>query len=182
MKISDIEELLEEFLSYSRVKHSIIVACISFRLALFYKENAKKAFIAGLLHDIGKEIKIEDYSKYGIELDEELLSFGENICHGAFGSKFVEKFFRVKDSIILKAIESHTIGNTDMTIFDKIIFVSDLLDPKNNFEGIENIRKEAFLDINEAAMMSFEFVFQYLISSRKKICPISIKSWNSLLI
>ena len=66
-------------------------------------------------------------------------------------------------------------------IFDKIIFVSDLLDPKNNFEGIENIRKEVFLDINEAAMMSFEFVFQYLISSRKEICPISIKSWNSLI-
>ena len=101
MNILDIEEVLGEFLSYSRVKHSITVACISFRLALFHKVDIRKAFIAGLLHDIGKEIKIKDYSKYGIKIDRNLTDFGENISHGVFGKKLAEKFFKIKDDIIL---------------------------------------------------------------------------------
>jgi predicted HD superfamily hydrolase involved in NAD metabolism len=182
-KIIYIENNLSKFISKKRIEHSKRVSLIAKDLAKIYGENELEAVIAGLLHDSAKEIQIKDYNKYNIKLkksEQKLLCFGENICHAFASREIARNFFNIKNKKILKAIESHTIGNTSMTILDKIIFVSDLIDPKNDYKEIDEIRNIANKDITKATILSFSFVFRYLINNQKKICLNSIKSWNSL--
>lgn len=182
-KLMDIENNLSKFLSKKRIEHSKRVSLIAKGLAKVYGENEREAEIAGLLHDSAKEIQIQDYNKYNIKLkksEQKLLCFGEDICHSFASREIARNFFNIENKKILKAIESHTIGNTSMTVLDKIIFVSDLIDPKNDYQGIAEIRNIANKDITKATILSFSLVFKYLINNQKKICLNSIKSWNSL--
>ena len=58
----------------------------------------------------------------------------------AFASREIaKKFFNIKNKYILKAISSHTISNSNISLIDKIIIVSDIIDVKNNFLGLKKI-------------------------------------------
>ena len=72
-------ELLRNRLSKKRFVHSMNVADESYRLSFIYGENPDKAYLAGLLHDICKELPPEEQRemvmKSGLSVTrEELLS------------------------------------------------------------------------------------------------------------
>lgn len=157
----DIEKIkidLESKLSRYRYDHSIRVAEEAKRLAVHYGVNEENAYIAGLLHDIAKEYDDEE-NKYWVDkynLDECLLDKNNSkICHAEIGAIVAKELYQVSDEIC-QAIRYHTIGNKDMNMLDKIIFVADKIESGKDYPGIEEEREVAYKNIDLALIKCLE--------------------------
>lgn len=155
IKIEEIKEYLRNNLSEYRYDHSIRVAEGARKLAKYYDCSEENAYIAGLLHDIAKEYSKEEnrniIKKY--ELDEDLLNdSNKRICHAVIGSVIVKELYNVGEDIC-QAIRYHTVGNKNMNLFDKIIFIADKIESGKNYPGIEEERRLAYIDLDKCLVL-----------------------------
>jgi putative nucleotidyltransferase with HDIG domain len=160
--MNDLITNLKIFLNEPRFQHSLNVAEVAVHLAKKHGASCEKAEIAGLLHDCAKERDL-------------------SIWHAHTSAELAQKHFGVNDPEILQAIRSHTMGNENMTLLDKIIFVADFIEPSRDFEGIAEIRKVAEKDLDKAVVLAMASTLQYLINNQKFICMNTIKSWNAVM-
>ena len=159
--MNDLITNLKNFLNEERFQHSLNVADVAVHLAKKHGVSFEKAEIAGLLHDCAKE---QDLS----------------IWHAKTSAELAQKHFGVNDPEILQAIRSHTMGNENMTLLDKIIFVADFIEPSRDFDGVDEIREMAEKNLDKAVVLVMASTLQYLINNRKFICVDTIKSWNAV--
>ena len=114
--IEKIKQDLKQNLSEKRYIHSIGVMEMSEELAKIYNVDVETAKIAGLLHDIAKEMPKEEMLKYvkenNIEITE-VESINVGILHGKIGADLAKKKYNVSEQI-QKAIEYHTTTHPDM--------------------------------------------------------------------
>jgi len=184
MNINSIKSRLREILSKERLEHSINVSKMACRLALNFGCNVTKAEIAGLLHDCAKDL---DYKilkamikEYNIKIDKLIYKIPK-LLHPLVGAAIAEKEFNIQDSTILKAIRIHSTGAVNMSILDKVIYLSDKIEPSRNMEGVEEVRKMVWEDLDRAMLMVLDKELLYLISEGLLIHPVSIKARNNIL-
>jgi len=175
---------LKEIMSEERFQHSLNVSLVAQDLALKYNCNVEKAEIAGLLHDCAKDLNYKTLKKitseYNIRIDE-ITQKIPKLLHPIAGMIIAEKEFNIKDPVILEAIRVHSTGSIHMSILDKITFLSDKIEPLRNLEGIEEIRKIAWKDLNQAVLMILDKELLFLIAKGLIIHPISIEARNNIL-
>lgn len=145
MDIEELKKILENF-NPKLYNHCIRTMEEAEKLAKHYGVNEEKAKIASLLHDCGKN----------------MTEGQDNLTHSRVGRDLAKELFNVKDEDILNAIMYHTTGRENMTLLDKIIFIADKIEPKRNYEGIEEIRLEAYNNIDKAIIMSLESTIEYV--------------------
>ncbi|QSX06968.1 bis(5'-nucleosyl)-tetraphosphatase (symmetrical) YqeK [Sedimentibacter sp. zth1] len=131
-------------------------------LALFYGVDTEQASIAGLLHDCGK-----------------LKNIG-SLEHAALGSKLANTEYNIEDKEILDAILYHTTGRKNMTMLEKIIYISDKIEPNRHYYGVAELRKLVYNDIDYAIIKSLENTFSYLKSKDIEIDKQSIDTLEYL--
>lgn len=155
IKIEEIKEYLRNNLSEYRYEHSIRVAEEARKLANHYNLNEESAYLAGLLHDMAKEYSKEENRKIISEykLDEDLLNdSNKRVCHAIIGSVIAKELYNVSDDIC-QAIRYHTVGNKNMSFFDKIIFIADKIESGKNYPGIEEERRLAYIDLDKCLVL-----------------------------
>ena len=92
--------------------------------------------------------------------------------------------FGVVDEEILSAIRWHTIGKTNMTLFEKIIFLADKIE---KITRPAEYRKPiaAKLDeengLNKALLLCYENTIKSLIDRKLTICTATVDIYNELL-
>lgn len=177
MKVDE-NRLLED-IGKKRYDHSLRVANLAEKLALIYKVDSKKAYLAGLLHDCAKynekkylELLNIDYKKYPV------FSIVDPVLHSFLGADLAKKVYNINDKDILSAIEFHTTGKKDMTDLEKIIFVSDAVEEGRDFEGIDTFRELAFVDLDKAVLSLLDNNIKFLIRKKALINPLSIEARN----
>ena len=127
-----IHKWLKEHLKAPRFNHVIAVAKEAASLAKKYSIDVEKAALAGLLHDAGKSLSKDQMVAYAkkhkmkIENFEELTEYAPALLHADISAHIANKQFAVQDKLILQAIARHTLGAKEMTIFDKILMISDM--------------------------------------------------------
>lgn len=171
MNIEDMKEYLKSNLSEYRYEHSIRVAEEARKLAKHYDCNDENAYIAGLLHDIAKEYNEEENRRIISEynLDSNLLDdSNKRICHDVIGSVVAKELFKVDDEIC-QAIKYHTVGNKNMSFFDKIIFIADKIESGKKFIGIEEERKLAYIDLDKCLLLCLINFKKLLESDNRKL-------------
>lgn len=179
-----IEQKLKEMLDEKRYIHSKNVLKAAIELGKNFNFDLEKIKIAALLHDCAKnlrddELLIKAY-KYGIIVDE-IQKIQPFLLHGPVGA-YLSKFeFGIDDEDIFNAIYYHTTGRKDMTIFEEIIYLADFISIDRNFEGVEEIRKKAFENFEEALLMSCNSTLTYVINRNLPIHPLTIEFRNWLL-
>lgn len=166
-----------------RYIHTIGVMETAIRLAHQYGENPQKAEIAAIFHDIAKYADVDWMKQVVIEqqLDTRLLDWNAEILHGPVGAWIVEKEFQINDEAILNAIRYHTTGRANMTSFEKIIYVADMIEPNRKFQGIEELRTLADISLEDAFRACVTHTLSFLVSSQQAIYPVSIECYNSLI-
>lgn len=184
--IEKIEEDLRKNLSEKRYKHSIGVMEMAGELAQLYGADVETAKLAGLLHDIAKEMSSEDKLKYVEEnniLINEVERINTPILHGKIGADVAKKKYGVSEQI-QKAIELHTTTSPDMDIIAKIVYVSDKveLNRKSEDYDIEYERELAKKDLDETVIYIIESNIKSLLKKGKLIEPQSIETRNKLII
>ncbi len=177
MKMNYINEYLEKNLSEKRRRHTYAVRDMALKLAETYGADKVKAELSALLHDMCKNLNIEEMNKY-----VELFNLGSqyinnsNLAHSKVAAKLIPTEFNISDEEILKAVSYHTTGRAEMSLLEKIIYLSDAIEPERNYPGVEKIRKMAFIDLNEACMMSLSQTADYIQSQNLYLDEDTIKA------
>ena len=123
-----------------RYLHSISVAKLAYEIAVSNNiENPWRYYIAGLLHDIGKDLPISEQKAIVEAHFKEYKDFPSQIIHQFVGRYLAEKDFGITDKDILEAIEYHTTGHPDMKSMAKVVYATDKIEPTRGFDGSELI-------------------------------------------
>lgn len=176
---------LRENLKKSRYIHTYGVVKSAEELSFIYNCNNEQVRLAALLHDCGKVLsKDEIFSilqKKKINIDDVIKSTPE-IMHGVCSAYIAEYIMGVKDEQVLEAINCHTTGKENMSLLDKIIYLADCIEENRNYDGVEELRKLAVENLNEAVIKSFEQTIKYVLSSGRILHINTIKARNYLII
>ena len=183
MQLDEIKKDLKETLSEKRYNHSIGTMKMAKELALIYGENEKKAEFAGLIHDIAKELDIEEIQecleKYKIEPDEiEKKQLG--LLHSKIGAAIAKEKYEA-DKEVQNAILYHTTGHKDMSELAKIIYIADKIEENRTYKSVEEIREIAKTNLDKAIIILINHVLQKSIRLDRFIHPNAIDLRNKLL-
>lgn len=176
-------ELLEKIraqINERRFAHVLRVEEKALELAQDKNVNLEKVSLVALCHDYAKDrpdeemiarIKAGDY-------DQEMLKFGSAIWHGDVGAELVSEELGINDAEILNAIRLHTVGASEMSLLDKIIYVADYTEAGRDFPGVEEARQIAAVDLDEAVSFATKHTLQHLIETNQKIYPKTLTTYN----
>lgn len=180
----EIYEYLSINLNNQRFQHSVRVKETSISLAKHYNINVEKASLAGLVHDCAKNLKnteiINILEKNGYNIDKMFIN-NSNIMHGLVGSIIAETVMDIMDRDVLNAIAFHTTGRANMSILEKVIYISDYIEPMRNFNGVEELRTLAYSYLDEALLSSFNNTIKYVIEKGDLIHKDTIEARNFIL-
>lgn len=156
--IEKIKNDLKNSLSTYRYKHSILVAEEAKKLAKQYHIDEEKAYITGLLHDVAKELPEEEnniwITKY--HLDKSLKDDkNKKIKHADIGAVLAKEKYHLDDDCY-NAIKYHTIGNKNMNLLAKIIYIADKIGREEIPKELEPVKKLAYKDIDKALLYCLE--------------------------
>lgn len=180
MDVLKIKEVLKKNVSEKRYLHIINVAETAKKLALHYNEDINKAEIAALLHDIAKNFKKEKMLKLINRKIPKIYS-SKALLHGIAGSIYSRNIFKIEDKDILNAIEYHTYGREKMSVLEKIIYISDTIEPDRNYNGIEKIREAAYENLDLAIYYELNHKIKYLIDNEMIIHINTVNLRNEII-
>ena len=155
-----------------RYWHSVSVSLTAQNLADVYGANKDNCMVAGILHDYCKCMSINEMllmcEKYNVELSDEDKQ-ADGCIHGFLAAKICKDKFNINDEVY-NAIYYHTCGRPNMTILEKIIYVSDFIEPLRRFrDRVEEVRKMAYINIDKAVVLSSEMGLKHLKVTNKFI-------------
>ena len=155
--IDNYKNKLKSTLSEKRYKHSLGVCDEAVKLAEKYGADTEKAYTAGILHDCAK----------GYDTDDQI--------------KLCQKYGVVLDDITLACIMCHTVAKENMSLLDKIIYIADMIEPMRDFDGVEELRKAAYENIDRAFILGLKQSIVFNAQKNKIIHPNTLSAWNYML-
>ena len=171
--LKDISKKLKKELDKARYQHTLGVMYTASCLAMRYEYDMQKAMLAGLLHDCAKcipgEKQIHLCKKNHIDI-RKVEKENPFVLHAKLGAFFAETKYGVKDKNVLHAIQVHTTGEPGMNLLDKIIFVSDYIEPnRDKAPNLPQIRALAFENIDQAVVRILHDTIHFLNQKRGSI-------------
>lgn len=191
MKTTDyIINWLKENLTEKRFNHSLGCAQTAKKLAKLFNQDEDKAYLAGLVHDCAKNFP--DEKLINIVRNEIKTGFNETelknpkTYHAIAGAYIIQKEFEIDDAEIISGVRNHTIGKLNMSLFDKIIFLADKIEPTSRDEKYtaklwKLIKKnKGVLGLDTALFKCFCETIKSLVKRKLYICPTTIDVYNEL--
>jgi nicotinate-nucleotide adenylyltransferase len=180
--IDEIMKYLEKNIDSIRMEHVHGVTKTAIELSRLYGCDENKAYLASLLHDVAKNRNKDEFLHY-IKNDDslknnEVFLLKPSLCHGYIAAKEASEKFNIHDEDILNALKYHTTGRPNMSLLEKIIYVSDYIDPTRKFEGVEILRTLAFDNIDIALKECLKESIMYLVKTNNKIDKLTIDTYN----
>lgn len=150
-----------------------------------YGEDEEKLRVAAILHDVAKNIKIDELERicrenFSSELTNEDIKIKE-ILHGFVGAIIAQKEFGIQDKDILDAIKYHTIGKKDLNRFGRIIYIADAIEKNRDYPGVEELRKIVDNDLDYGIIEEIDRKVRYLEKSNGKIHRNTLEMRDELL-
>ncbi len=178
-----IKKYLKHHSSPRRLSHSLQVAKLAKKLCVHYNVDPYKGAIAGLGHDIARELN-PAMIKYFADKDERSVSEMEIsnplLLHGRAGAIILQNEIGISDEEILTAVRDHVLGKPGMTILSKIIFIADFLEPKRDFLSHESRKGLLMLPLDKMLLQVIIMIFSFLQKNNYPIAEQSIHMYNHL--
>ncbi len=179
----ELKQVVCALLKPNRVAHVLGCAEEARHLAAHWGADETDAYRAGLLHDITKAmdgpLQLTLCQEYGIVLDK-FSQENPKTLHALTGSYAAERIFGEKEAVV-SAIRSHTTGKANMNLLEKIIYVADYMEPNRNFPGVEELRKLAYSNMDQALKLGLTMTLNMLQSQKREISPASRSALQYLL-
>lgn len=182
-KIENIQEELKEILSEKRYMHSLGTMKMAQILSKKYDVDEEKAALVGLVHDIAKEFTKEKSLNYitknKIQLDK-IEEKNYSLWHAKIGAIFAKEKYQFTNDM-QEAIRYHTTGHPNMDKLAKIIYVADKTEETRSYSEVEQVRKLALQNLDEAIIFILNYDIQRNIDKNRLIHPNSILIRNELM-
>jgi len=185
MTFDEAKDMLYGMISEQRYVHTMLVVQTAELLARQYGENVPRARWAALLHDCAKGLSPEESlsmaNNFDIELDEVTLH-EPALLHAPLGAVLAKEIFLIDDEQVLSAIRWHTTGKAGMSLLEKIIYIADAIEPNRDYEGVENLRKLVFEDLDRALLEYTNGSILHVVQSGKLLHPNTVDARNDLVL
>lgn len=182
MTIEEASALAEKTISPRRYIHVKNVAAAARRLALRYGVDPDRAELAAWLHDIVKERSREELLQLLRSGDIIAQSTEERplpVWHGPCGAIYARQL-GVTDEEILSAIACHTTGKPEMSTFDKVLFLADVISDERSFPGVGKLRALAKRDLDAAVIAAMEENIVHLTKKQKPLDIYTVEALETL--
>lgn len=159
-KIVSIETDLFEALSLKRLLHSLNVMYYSIELALRFDVDPDQAALAGLTHDVAREMDTDalwDLVDDAPERWRGSLAF----LHAPAAAAIIPDRFGIDDPEILRAVELHTSLDAGASDLAKVIFLADKTEPSRNYSDLGPILALSEVDLDQATLACIEATQRY---------------------
>lgn len=182
----EIKDILKIRLSQKRYTHSLNVAQSARKLAEKYADDykdcdLKKAYLAGLVHDICKEAPKDEQLRMARECG---MDFSDTealippLYHAPAGVYYCRSVLGIHDEEVLRAVRYHTIGNADMSPVEKIVFLADLISEDRSYKDVGRMRKLSFIDMDVAVLEALKFSVADIMAKGSLIPEATMKAYN----
>ncbi len=118
----------------ARYAHSCSVAKLCRELAKAHGYDEHRAYLAGLFHDIAKDMPKSEQFKWIEACFPQAVDEHKAIWHGYVGSEVVDRVFGIHDPAIRNAICNHVKG-TSYDPYAMMVFIADKLDPLRGYDS-----------------------------------------------
>lgn len=141
---------LKTRLSAKLFAHSRGVEAVAVQLAAASSNYAliKNCSVAALLHDAAKRFTLDQMqlavNLYCPHTLSEGVMQNAGLLHGHVSAIIAQDRFKITDRAIISAIKWHTLGRPAMNALEKIIFISDYIEPGRRFKGIDELRGRVY--------------------------------------
>ena len=167
------------YLDAKRLVHSKNTALVALSLNRNFcpKIDEDKVLLAGLLHDVGKmydKTELPNNIQNVIPKD----SIGTPVQHQFVSAEIVKNDFHISDEDVLNAMGFHTTARENMSEFDKLIYVSDLISYERNFQGVESLRKAVYNDFEKGFITCLTYSRDYVVETGREVYPLTDKAIN----
>ncbi|WP_029906093.1 nicotinate-nucleotide adenylyltransferase [Mycoplasmopsis opalescens] len=164
-------EIVHGILSHKRANHC--VKCAEFAAKLAQSLNAKKgvtyinpkrAYIAGLFHDICKELEEDESRKFIYQFDKDAfdkVKYPHYKLHQTAGAYWLKYIYQINDDEIVSAVKKHTSLDFELTTLDKIIYVADKICDGRAYKGVQKLRALALENFEEGFKAVVDLSIQY---------------------
>ncbi len=146
------KSVIKEVLKPERYTHSIGVFETAKKLAEKWGADSEDAALAGLLHDITKNMpddeQIKMIKQYDIEQTEALMNC-PFVWHAFTSAEYIKNVLKIENEDIISAVRYHTTGKKNMTLLEKIIYVADLVEPGRTYTDAKKLYDTAFENLDE---------------------------------
>lgn len=179
--VDDKKKYLKENLSAKRYQHSLNVAAECRKLAEKYGEDQEKAYFAGLLHDVCKELAPEEQQRLiaesGFAVCREELET-RSLWHAVAGAYFVKSVWGVEDIDIINSIRFHTVGRAGMSRLEEIVYLGDLVSADRTYKDVDKMRKLVYSDLDAAMLEGLVFSIKSVVKKGGFIPPCTVEGYN----
>lgn len=179
--IDEKKKYLKEILSSKRYQHSLNVAAECKKLAEKYGEDSEKAYFAGLLHDVCKELEPEEQQRLiaesGFAVCREELET-RSLWHAVAGAYFVKNIFGVEDIDIINSIRFHTVGRAGMSRLEEIVYLGDLVSVDRTYKDVDKMRKLVYSNLDAAMLEGFVFSIKSVVKKGGLVPPCTVDGYN----
>ena len=175
--------LVEARLKVPRLLHSLGVAQTARLLAEKYGAEPAKAYLAGLCHDIAKEIPAEEMLAYvkrsALAEDADVLAH-RVLWHAPAGSVLLADLaaeYPRLDTEVQNACLWHTLGKPAMTLLEQLVFIADLIEPGRDFPDLAQIRRAAESGPAEGVAACMYGAIHFLEVQNKFVHPLAYQGY-----
>jgi nicotinate-nucleotide adenylyltransferase len=172
---------LPVWISPARVSHSLEVSKLAQTLCSRYNVEFEKGKVAGIGHDIARELTGEQLIHFLCEKRKRIGNWEKEhpvVLHGIVGRIILSAQYGIEDKDILDAVSDHVLGRSGMGTLSQILFVADFLEPTRRIMSEE--KRLRFLELPLPLMLIrvTEEIFNFLAKDALPIAPVSIKMYE----
>jgi predicted HD superfamily hydrolase involved in NAD metabolism len=157
-----------------RYEHTVRVARCADVLAQCHGLDARKARLAGMLHDLARlypgprlisECELRSMPISAFERANPV------VLHARLGASIAQEAFGVHDPEVLSAIETHTVGSESMSSLDCVLYLADGLEPGRDFPHRRELWELATRDLDEGMRHVLQSTLEHLARKGIPIAP-----------
>ena len=164
-----LNDVLKHYLNTSRIVHSNNVAALAKQYAPRYQIDENKAYVAGMVHDIAKDLPLK--KQYDLVKNDLVFECNDATVHAYSGVHIVRDVLGIKDEDILEAIKWHTTAYFKMSPLAKLIYCCDMLSAERSYPEVEMLRLLLPQDLNECFKQCFKASYHFLVAKKTTTSP-----------
>ncbi len=198
--LGELRKRIRESMSSFRLAHTLGVEEMAARIGGIYcpdKVNLLRA--AALLHDITKELSPSAqkriFAKHGVEMSRDVENAQPTQHAITAALEIPELYADFADGELIGAVRYHTTGRENMTLTEKILYLSDYIDFTRTYSDCKALRdmfwnadvagmteRERLIHLNKVILKSFDLTVIDLIENGRMVSADTINARNSLML
>jgi predicted HD superfamily hydrolase involved in NAD metabolism len=178
-------EELRRILSPERYEHCQGVMNLATQLAQKYGGDPEKAALAGILHDIARELSpdqlLAEARRHRIPVDP-LEEKSPILLHGKIGALHARLDWGVDDPEVLEAIALHITADSHMSLTAQLIFLADFAEPGRSFGSARFARELSYINLGSALEYVLNQEIIFVLNQGFLLHPKTLAARNRLLL